>query len=344
MKHIHLFAFACLLIALALVACQSSAPAQTAPSTVAQGAPTASSEGDLETKGFVESADGRLRVSGKSQLFVSLKMMRDAPAAPAGWEFVAPAFDVTAQDRQRRPIQKLAAALRLRFDVPANRAATVMVYNGAAWEIVPSEIDADGKLIADVEHLTPYVAAAPKSAQAAPKVTPRATVVAAPASSGDAQAALESAVAAIKGKKSKVTGAAGYTGSLAVPLPNYLQGVVNTVSASGVAYYGLYNAVNEAITAQAKSGSGSQGALTLLVEPKTAMPASATDARNALASSFAGIPVATMTQARADSTAYVFYATSGNTAYGAGYVSYNGLVLAYGTLGSGTWQSLVPKQ
>ncbi len=336
-----LFAFASLLIALALVACQSSAPA---PSTAAQGAPAASSEGDLETKGFVESADGRLRVIGKSQLFVSLKSMRDAPAAPAGWEFVAPAFDVTAQDRQRRPIQKLAAALRLRFDVPTNRAATVMVYNGANWEIVPSEIDADGELIADVEHLTPYVAAAPKSSQAAPKITPRATVVTAPASSSDAQTALESAVATVKGKKSKVTGAAGYTGSLAVPLPNYLQSVVDTISVNGVAYYGLYNAVNEAITAQAKSGSGSQGALTLLVEPKTAMPANATDARNALASVFAGIPVSTMTQARADSTAYVFYATSGNTAYGAGYVSYNGLVLAYGTMGSGAWQSLVPKQ
>jgi hypothetical protein len=344
MKSIYLITVQCLLIALALVACQSSAPAQTAPSTIAQGAPATATEGDLETKGFVESADGRLRVIGKSQLLVSLKTMRDVPAAPTGWEFVAPAFDVTAQDRQRRPIQKLAAALRLRFDVPTNRAATVMVHNGATWEIVPSEIDADGKLIADVEHLTPYVAAAPKSAQAAPKITPRATVVTAPALASDAQAALESAGAIVKGKKIKVTGAAGYTGSLAVPLPNYLQSIVDTVSVNGAAYYGLYNAVNEAITAQAKSGSGSQGTLTLLVEPKTAMPANATDARTALASSFTGIPVASMTQARADSTAYVFYATSGNTASGAGYVSYNGLVLAYGMMGSGTYQSVVPKQ
>ena len=277
---------------------------------------------------------------GKSPLFVSLKTLRDAPAAPAGWEFVAPAFDVTAQDRQRRPIQKLTAALRLRFDVPTNRPAMVLGHNGAIWEIVPSEIDADGSLAADVDHFTPYVAAAPKSAQAAPKITPRATVVTAPASSGDAQAALESATATVKGKKSKVTGAAGYTGALAVPRPNYLQSVVDTVSASGATYYGLYNAVNEAFAAQAKSGSGTQGALTPMVESKTARPANATDACNARASAFLGVPVSSLTQARADSNAYVLYGTSGNTAYGAGYVSYNGWVLAYGTMGSGTWRRL----
>jgi hypothetical protein len=122
---------------------------------------------------------------------------------------------------------------------------------------------------------------------------------------------------------------------LAVPPPNYLQSFVDTVSVNGVAYYGLYNALNKVIPAQAKSASRNQSALTLLVEPKTAMPANATDARTVLASAFAGIPIASPMQARADSTAYVFCGTSGNMVYGAGYISYNGLALAYEMVGSG---------
>jgi len=340
MKHYHLLALVCLLASLALVACQGSAPA------VLEG------EGDLEAKGIVDSADGRMSVIGKSQLLVSLKSMNNAPVAPAGWEFVGPVFDVTAQDRQRRPVQKLAAALKLRFEVTTDRAVTVMVHNEAGWEIVPSDIDADGKLTADVEHLTPYVAAAPKSGNAAraaatvvPRITPnpKATVVTAPASSSDAQAALDSAVAAIKQKKVKVTSAAGYTGSLCVALPGVLQSTLDAVSVNGTAYYGLYNAVNEAFTAQAK-GSASSGTLTLLAEPKTSFPASADDARSALASLFPGVPVSSLTQSRTDSSAYFFYSTNGNTAYGAGYVTYNGVTLAYAMVGSGSYQPLVPNQ
>ncbi len=90
MKHYRLHLMIGVLVALALAACQSSAPAPTnAPG----------SEGDLETKGFVESGDGRLRVIGKGQLLVSLRIMNNPPAAPVGWELVAPAFDITAQDR-----------------------------------------------------------------------------------------------------------------------------------------------------------------------------------------------------------------------------------------------------
>lgn len=322
------------LLGLALSACGGTlAPAAT------------TGEGDLEAKGFVESADGKLRVSGRAPLFVSLKMLTAPPALPAGWELVAPAFDVTAQDRQRRPIQKLAALIKLRFDVPANRPVTVLVHTGNAWEIVPSEIDADGKLVAEVDHLTPYVAAAPVTGKSAPKITPapKATVVTAPASAGDAQTALQNAIAALKGKPVKVTAATGYTGSLYVPLPDAWQSTLNAISASGTVYYGMYGAVNQAITAQAKSGA-SVGALTLLAEPKTAMPANATEARSSLTALFPGVPVAALTQARADATAYVFYSASGSTAYSAGYVTANGITLAFAMVGSGAYQPLVPKQ
>jgi hypothetical protein len=173
----------------------------------------------------------------------------------------------------------------------------------------------------------------------------RATVVTATVPTGDAQAALEAAVKAIKGdKKLKITSAAGYNGSLFIALPNYLQTTINTVGANGTAYYGLYNAVNECFTAQAKGSSSSSGTLSLLVEPKTAFPASAADARTALAALYSGIPVSTLTQSRADTTAYVFYGTSGNTAYSVGYVTYNGITLAYAMMGNGTYQALVPKQ
>ncbi len=327
----------CTLLAFALAACQGNASVPASPST---------NEGDLETKGFVESADGKLRVIGKGQLLVSLKSIANPPAAPAGWELVGPVFDVTAQDRQKRPVQKLAALLKLRFAVPADRPTTVLVHNSQAWEIVPSEIDADGNLTAEVDHLTPYAAAAPAQTRNVPQITPsaKATVTKETTSASDAKAALESAVVSVKGKKVAVTSAAGYTGSLYVALPGSLQDAVNAVTASGTAYYGLYNAVNPVFNAQAKSGSGTQGTLTLLVEPKTAMPANATDARSSLAALFAGVPVSTLTQARAETTAYVFYGTSGNTAYNAGYVSYSGVVLAYAMVGSGAYQALVPKQ
>ncbi len=247
-------------------------------------------------------------------------------------------------------MQKFAELIKLRFDVSTDRPVTVLVHNGAAWEIVPSESDADGKLVADVDHLTPYVTGSPTQDKAraaptaAPKITPgaRVTVTSAPTSSSDAQAALESAVAAVKGKKIKITSAAGYTGSLYVALPGYLQTSLNAIGTSGVTYYGLYNAVNEAISAQAKGGAAS-GALTLLVEPKTTFPANATDAKNSLATTFAGIPVSSLAQSRAESTAYVFYGASGNTAYSIGYISYNGVPLAYGMVGSGSYQSFVPK-
>ncbi|MGB8646210.1 MAG: hypothetical protein WCF84_13310 [Anaerolineae bacterium] len=353
MKRPMCFAIVFVFLALVLAACQNNAPPPSAsqPTDVPQptGAPQlptapaltvpAPGEGDLALKGFLESADGQLRVVGNSPLFLSLKSMSNPPAAPGGWEFVGPVFDVIAQDRDRRPVQKLAAALRLRFQAPVGLPATVLVYNGSAWDVVLSEWDADGSLVADVEHLTPYVAGAPRANPSG--AAPKATVTTGTPAANAAQTALESAVAAVKGKKVAVTSAARYTGSLAVTLPDVLQKAVTSVNVSGVEYYGLYNAVNEALTAQAKSG-GSQGTFTLLVEPKTAMPASAADARKSLAALFPGASVTTLAQTRADSSGYVFYGKSGSTAYSAGYVVYNGLTLAYAAVGTGTFQQSVP--
>ncbi|MCL4487790.1 MAG: hypothetical protein M1570_06625, partial [Chloroflexi bacterium] len=211
----------CLIVALLIAGCQNSAPAVSAPSLRQSPAASAApaSEGDLESTDMVQSSDGRMSVLGKTALFVSLKAMSAPPSAPSGWEFVGPVFDVIAQDRQRRPVHKLASALKLRFSVPTDGAVTVMVFDGAGWQVVPSDVDADGSLVADVDHLTPYVAASPKQASAirraptvVPKVTPgaRATVVTAPVSSSDALTELQNAAAAVKGKKVKVSSPAGY--------------------------------------------------------------------------------------------------------------------------------------
>lgn len=322
-------------------------------------------EGDLELKGFVDSFDGKLRVSGKLPMLVSLKNIATPPAAPSGWEFLGPVFDVTAQDKTRKPLQKLLGIVTLRFQAPRGRPVTVMVNDGKSWEIVESEFDSDGNITASVDHFTNYGVGAPQqskvtppAASATPRVTvtitrtqsaattrtPQVTAVTATVSASAAEAALSNAAKILKGKTVKITSAAGYTGSVSVALPSSLQKTLSSVSGSGTVYYGLYNGVNEAITAQASGGS-STGAMTLLIEPKTSMPTTAADAKTKLQSYFPGVTV-TLTQAQPTSTGttgYVFYGTSGNTAYSLGYVSYNGVAMAYAMSGSGTYQSLVPK-
>jgi hypothetical protein len=320
-------------------------------------------EGDLELKGFVDSFDGKLRVSGKLPMLVSLKSITTPPAAPSGWEFLGPVYDVTAQDKTRKPLQKLLGIVTLRFQAPRGRAVTIMVNDGKSWEIVESEFDSDGNITAAVDHFTNYGVGAPQQSKVTPPATagtprvtvtrtqsaattrtPQVTAVTATVSASAAESALSNAAKVLKGKTVKITSAAGYSGSASVALPSSLQKTLSSVSGSGTAYYGLYNGVNEAITAQA-SGGGASGAMTLLIEPKTSMPATAADAKTKLQSYFPGVTV-TLTQAQPTSTGttgYVFYGTSGNTAYSLGYVSYNGVAMAYAMSGSGTYQSLVPK-
>ena len=341
------------------------AAAPTATLVVAQ--PNIPGEGDLESRGFVDSGDGKLRVIGKLPMLVTLKSIASPPAAPGGWEFIGPVFDVTAQDKTRKPLQKLAGLVTLRFQAPRGRPVTIMVNDGKSWEIVESEFDSDGNITASVDHFTNYGVGAPQQSKVTPPATagtphvtvtrnqsaattrtPQVTVAVATStvSASAAESALSNAAKVLKGKTVKITSAAGYSGSVSVALPASLQKTLSSVSGSGTVYYGLYNGVNEAVTAEAKTASGAaSGVMTILVEPKTSMPTTAADAKTKLQSYFPGVTV-TLTQAQPTSTGttgYVFYGTSGNTTYSLGYVSYNGVALAYAMSGSGTYQSLVPK-
>jgi hypothetical protein len=341
------------------------APEPTATLVVAQ--PNIPGEGDLESRGFVDSGDGKLRVIGKLPMLVTLKSIASPPAAPGGWEFLGPVFDVTAQDKTRKPLQKLAGLVTLRFQAPRGRPVTIMVNDGKSWEIVESEFDSDGNITAAVDHFTNYGVGAPQQSKVTPPATagtprvtvtrtqsaattrtPQVTVAVATStvSASTAESALSNAAKVLKGKTVKITSAAGYSGSVSVALPASLQKTLSSVSGSGTVYYGLYNGVNEAVTAEAKTASGAtSGVMTLLIEPKTSMPTTAADAKTKLQSYFPGVTV-TLTQAQPTSTGttgYVFYGTSGNTTYSLGYVSYNGVALAYAMSGSGTYQSLVPK-
>jgi hypothetical protein len=339
-----------------LVACANATP------------PPAQSEFDLGARGFAASPDGRLRVMGNAPVLVALKQMTNPPAAPSGWELIGPVFDITARDQQQRPVAKFLAPLLLRFDVFEDRPLTVLVHDGTSWQIVPSELDADGALIASVDHLTPYTVGAPTSATSAtsrsvtrtpaprtPTWTPgaratsftpgaNATVTVATAVPSDAATILKSAAEAIKQKTVKISGASGYTGSLSVAVPPALQSALGAaIGMSGTGYSGFYNAVNQVVTIQAAGSRGAAtGALSLLVEPKTSMPANASDAQAQLKSLFPGI-TATLTQATSVSNGYVFYAMSGGVAYSLGYVLYNNVPLAYAMIGTGTYTSLVPK-
>jgi len=339
---------AVLAVCVLLIACSPSmnqAAIPTSPTTL-------ETEGDLETQGVVNSADGKLRVSGRGPFLLSLRQMSNPPTAPSGWELVGPVFDITARDRQQRPVRQFAAPLLLRFDIASNRPATILVHAENGWQIVPSEFDADGKLSASVDHLTPYTVGVPAlTSSSAPAVGTRAatlspgarvTVTRATVTPADAEGVLSTAVEQLKQKKAKISAAAGYSGSLYVAVPPALQNVLGTaIGAGGACYYGLYGAVNEVIVVQA-AGSGASGTLTLLVEPKTTMPTSAADAKTQLTTLFPGVTVP-LTQAQQAQTAYVFYGVSGNTAYSLGYVSYNGVALAYAVVGSGSYTGLVPK-
>jgi hypothetical protein len=347
---------------------------------------------DLAARGFVDSADGHLRVSGRDGLLLSLVRQAQPPPAPTGWELIGPVFDVTAQDSQRRPVRQLAARLTLRFAIKGDRPLTVLVHDGQGWQVVESELDDDGLLTASVDHLTPYTVGAPKtkgpgqaptetggaaaggaaavtrSASAATRgatatrtsatgtravptrgtPAPQVTTVVTPVASANAQTALANAIQPLKGKAVRVTQATGFTGNLYVAVPPTLQNSLGAaLSAGGAGYYGLYNAVNEAVTLQAAGSSGNaSGAFTVLVEPRTAMPANAGDAQAQLKALFPGVTVP-LTQVQATwagaAAAYAFYGVSGNTAYSVGYVSYEGLVLAYAAVGSGSYAAFVPK-
>jgi hypothetical protein len=347
-------------------------PAKSAPPSAAvaaatqQGLARAGEEVDLDARGMVESGDGRLRVTGRGNLLLTLREITGAPQPPAGWLLLTPVFDVTARDRQRRPVTRLEEALTLRFSVPPGTPASLLVFDGSAWQLVPSEVDADGQVSASVDHLTPYVAARPASSGGAaanrtagggnrtvptpatvptrPAVTPgaNATVAVSPVSSDAAARALKAAAEPLKGKPVKITMATGYSGTAAGAVPPALQGALGAaMSAGGAGYAGIYNGVNEAVTVEAAGGSAS-GQLTLLVEPKTAMPAGAEDAQQQLASLFPGV-TAKLTAVQSSASGCLFAGSADGVAYAVGFVSYEGVPLAYAMRGSGSYAGYVPQ-
>ncbi len=174
-----------------------------------------------------------------------------------------------------------------------------------------------------------------------PQVEAKVTVTA--VSEASAEAALTEAVKALKGSKARVNSAAGYTGSANIPLPEALQSSLGSALAtSGTGYFGMYNGFNEAVTIGAGGGLGS-GNLALLVEPKVAMPVDAEDALSQLKVLFPGVSAELML-VQDSQAACVFYAAQpGANSYSLGFVSYEGLILAYAMSGSGTYQSLVPE-
>jgi hypothetical protein len=377
-----------MVVLLASVSCTTpAAPAQPAVSPVAD-----SIEGDLSSRGFVESRDGRLQVSGRTSLLVGIAAMGSAPAAPPGWILLSPVFNIAARDRQNRVVVRLPDPVALRFQVPDARPGTILVHDGTQWVIVPSERDETGSLIATVEHLTPYAAARPAGSGAGsgevataetvrtrppatstqprpagsplppptftsrpdtPSVRPSSlplgasSPVAASTSVSTvplaaAETALVGAIELLKGKRVRVSAAGGYTGSFQVAVPPSLQQALSSaISGEGTAYYGLYNALNETVTVQGTGGS--PGLLALLSEPRTSMPTSNTDAENQLKSLFPGVRVS-LSEVSGSSNGYLFTGTDGFNAYALGFVTYEGVPLAYVLSGNGRYQGLVSRR
>jgi hypothetical protein len=162
----------------------------------------------------------------------------------------------------------------------------------------------------------------------------------------DAQTILQAAVVAVKQKPFIVTAAKGYTGSLTVIVPPGLQDVLGLALNSGGSgyrgYIGVYNLTNEVVTILAAGGKAS-GNLTMLLEPKNKMPSSVSDAKTQLSTLFPGIS-APLAQVQAAANVYAFYGNSGGAAYCVEFVSYQDVPRAYAMVGSGSYQSLVPKQ
>jgi len=224
----------------------SSHTSQVSNSSVVSNPSTISgeTEDELVSKGFLDSPDGLLRVSGKSQLKFSLKNMNNPPAAPVGWEIVGPVYDITARDRQNRAVRQLVNSLELQFKVDVLRPLTVLVYGDEGWEVVPSEVNSEGTLVAAINHLTPYTTGSPViNRTTVPTATPILTVAVPSAaittsavSIADAQNAMAKAAKSLKGKDVRITSAAGYTGSLYIALPPALQSSLGTaLNSSGAA-------------------------------------------------------------------------------------------------------------
>jgi hypothetical protein len=306
----------------------------------------------------LRSKDGALEIrgSGKSALDVVIKESAALAAAPKGWTLVTPVYEITAKDRERE-VTKLAEPFELRFKASGSF-GTVMYFDGRDWMVVESEADGAGSVTAKTDHLTPYAVgkpvsqgtpAAKPSATALPSatnpagsvtppttnVTPGANVTAtvAQADPATAAAALKAAVEKYKAKSVKITGAAGYAGTVNLALPPAMQAAIDVAAAGGTLYYGAYNGVNAAVTTGGAVG-GAGGYFEMLIEPKTTFPANSTDAQKQLAELFPGATGQKYQPMQASATSYSFLAVTAAVSYVMGVELYDGVPIAYCAVGS----------
>ncbi len=359
-----------------VISCGGASPQASSTIAATAGAPTAppsaTSEpglvtGRFDDGGSLRSADGKLEVkpSRKMPLELTLRLVDRPPGPPKGWELVSPVFEITAKD-QNRAVTKLTAPVDLTFNL-GKGSGSVLYYDGHDWQLVDSELTRDGVVTATVDHFTPYTVARPSGsgAVALPSVSPTSSSTAAPSVAvpspssvvpspsasrtpsstavatvdpAKAQQALEAAVEKLKGKRAKVSGATGYTANVGIALPAALQTALTSLTASADVYYGLYNAINEAITAKA-SGSSANGEFTMLIEPKTTFPANTTEAQAMLTEAFPGAAVVRYTPVTQGPTSYTYYGSNSTTAYAMGVVSANGVTIAYVSTGTADYFS-----
>ena len=327
--------------------------------------------GTLGAGAVLRSTDGKLEVKAAAPLDVTLKATETA-GPPKGWTFVAPVYDISAMEGGRQ-VTALSSPLELSLKVPAGP-ATVMYYDGKDWVILDSESDGKGAITAKTNHLSAFTAARPAAgtvtrisatatatssvptpvkptptpiaskpagtATPEPSPSPSPSATAKPsAAAGDSAATLSAPVARFKGKSAPITAAAPYAGTGTILLPGIIETAIASVAAQGELFYGLYSAVNEALTS-GSTGAGAAGSFSLMVEPRTSFPSNTTDAQASLAAIFPGATGLKYAPSVSNASAYTFYANSGFAIYVMGYINYQGLPVAFLTVGTGAYYGL----
>lgn len=355
-----------------------TAPPTAVPATAEPGVAV----GKVGDGASLRSTDGKLelRSDGKPFLTVSVKAIeKGGPAAPKGWAFQTPVYEITARDGER-PVTKLSDAFDLTFRVSPGP-ATVMYHDGKDWVLVESENDGKGSVTARTDHLTPFVVANPavgtvtrisatatatssvptplKPTQTAlstasttplagtaeplpspsPSATPKPSATTSPVDTNAASNAIKNVVDRFKNRAVKTTGASLYAGKGTVPLPPSIETAIASVASQSELFHGMYNGVNEAIASNASMG-GVAATFSLLVEPRTSFPSNSTDAQTQLAAIFPGATGPKYYQSVSNSTTYTYYAPSGTTMYVMGYIVYQGLPMAFLAVGSGIYYGL----
>ena len=333
-------------------ASQTAAASVTAPVTQAQPADVAT--GRVGERPLV-SRDGRLevRATGPTALEVTIRLMKDPPAMPAGWLPVAPVYEVTARENGTA-VTELDQPLILRFQ--AEGSATVMVYSGRDWLVSESDVS-EGSVTATISHLTPYTVGRPSPvlvqapATATPSgknvTVPRSTptmpaVTVAAAATVPADAArpeLEAAAERLKGKQVSVSGAGGYY--QVELLPPLLQQAMERVAAlEGRLTYGQYGGVNDVFTTTV-GGPSVNGSLGFVIEQRTVYPATAKEAQALLVDLFPAARGPVYSLQKSASGNFAFFALDGGTGYILGFTRYQGITFAYAAAGSGNYAGIV---